>query len=401
MNNDKIYNLGRVAILIVFLWNIALSASTVGNEDSDKGGSWVTGLFDAAETFSETADAVGTAAGAPAAVGEAVEKVDEVKEAVKDVGAIKGLQGTLTQIAVPYTHSKASVLTMVRNGLKKTNEIIGKVAKRVDMWRTTKPTIEKYYKAAGRLADDTKDLYKDFKWSKFFDYHRPWDKKREKMFDADVDFTHWRGAYVNYCNDLADYMTQLYKYANQKEDTSRKMALNTRRGHFIPNTWTEENLPKLVDKEGNLKNSLIPGYEEAMVPVNALELAALVMYTLDELQAEYKSIEDGDSVTREDRMIRKMMYVLNTGETPPDTKNLSEYIAKNRLKINDQMVRANQLRVQAQTYYANLFMQERHVVERAAQTVESSYGVLAMGREAYEKYVNTVRPDIKEASIKE
>jgi len=374
--------------------------SGIGSEDMDKGGSYWTGLMDGVETFSKTADGINAAENAVGVVGDVKEQIAEVKE----VGIIEGLQGTLTSIAVPYTNSKASVILMVENALKKTNDIIGRVANRVDMWRTTKPTIEKYYKAAGRLADDTKKLYNEFTWSKFFDYHRPWDRKREKLFDMDANSTNWRGAYVQYCRDARDYMTELYNNANpeagEDEKAKRLKRLAARRGHIIPNDWTDKTLPKLIDDNGDLRGSLIPDFENVMVPYNALELSALILYTLDELQSEYKSFVAGDfgDVSREDEMIQRMMKDLNEGETPVDTRNLSQYIAGRRVKIQDQANRANQLRVQAQTYYANLFLRERDMVERAARTVEAELGIIAMGRDNYEYYDTYIRPEIMDSA---
>jgi len=393
----------HICLLICLLRVSIVLASNVGHTDTDKGGSFVAGLVDAAETFSQVSDAVGGVASVPGAASEVRDAVTEVKE----VGLVKGLQGMATQIALPYTNSKASVLMMVNNALKKTNEVVSKVAKRVDMWRTTKPTIEKYYNAAGRLADDTKKLYKEFTWKKFFDPKRPWDKQREQLFDADVDATHWRGAYVRYCNDVRDYMTYLYNNANSKDESAeerRRASLMTRRGHIVPNVLTHENMPMLVNRDGSMNDDLIPGFQDAMVPHNALELSALILFTLDELQAEYKSAaKDSEfgNVSVEDDIIQRMMKDLNASETPVDTRNLSKYISERRLRVHDQAIRASQLRVQAQTYFANLFLREKEYVDKAAAAVETEYGILAMGRDNYEYYDQVIRSDsVKVYTIK-
>ena len=325
--------------------------------------------------------------------------------------------------AVSYTNSKASVTITISNGLKQVNKAVDKAAKRVDMWLNTKPKLDAYRLALKRLADDTKELYNDFTWERFFDPKRKWDKRRERLFDADIDGSHWRGAWVEEYEGFESYWVTRYKNFEDRawEDKRKRDAEKKKKmlKKVIVPSVNENELKHMVtraaarDSDGvvltgsdglswKIDESKIPNFKNWRVPFATLNYCAEAMGKLAELEMSFmsdtifrnkKGEEQGMSVQG-----AKMSFIAekmeNTRQTLYDTEYLSFVIAQERARVQADILQAQQTQALLQTYWANLNVRTEDAVTQQFADTEASFMLVSGGIDAYKyffAYVATER----------
>jgi hypothetical protein len=117
---------------------------------------------------------------------------DAAKETIKDIGDDFKKIGTDIsgsykeafengEIAVPYKNSKGSFFVFMRTTQKVLLDILNTASDRIDMWRTTLPTLQAWGKSTRRLIDNTKEVYTSFKWKDLWDIDRKWSRKMENV----------------------------------------------------------------------------------------------------------------------------------------------------------------------------------------------------------------------------
>jgi len=334
------------------------------------------GLFEQAGTVAKAGEVAGDIEGVKGTVGEIAENPLEA-----------GKTG-LKQILLEYTHSKKSLIASFSSGLEYIDKAVDKAAKRVDMWRMTKPTLIGYYKSARRLVDDTKQLMHDFKWKRLIDPERKWDKRREKLFDANKDGSKWRGRYVNLYTSFSGYLMSFVGDTTKAKGDRDKIKKNMR-ATFVPNIDADE-IMHVVNAAGEFDSSKIPNLTRSLLPLRTLEYSADAMFALKMLEADYYGRDTTATDTMETlskNLIEKIENHLgNTNQTLVDGMELSGYIALQRSIVKKQTVRIAQLRSQLDIMTSNLYLANEVARQESAMSYEQSLQILIGGKEIFEEY---------------
>jgi len=317
---------------------------------------------------------------------ESIEALIEDPEAAL-IDAIPG-------VVLPYTNSKKSIIASIEAALKKVDDALGKAAKRVDLWRTTKPTLVAYYKSARRLVDDTRDLMQEFTWAKLVDPKRSWDKKREKLFDADKNGANWRGKYVSLYTSFSGY---LMGFVDVKDTAASKKEIEKIRSNikatFVPKVDGDEIL-YVMDKDGGFDTAKIPNWQSRLLPLRTLNYSSDAIYALMMLEMDYYGKDTsgrGDTLTLSRNCLDKVEKALsNTGQTLVDGMELSGFLALQRSIVKQQTVRIGQLHTQLDVMKSNLYNKDQVERQEAAMTYEQSLQVLIAGKEKYLEYMEAL-----------
>ena len=335
--------------------------------------------------------------------------------------------------AISYTNSKVSATMAINNALKKANKAVEKAAKRVDMWMNTKPQLDAYKLALEQLANDTKELYNDFTWEKFFDPKRKWDKRREALFDADIDGSHWRGAWVDQYKGFESFWVSRYKefesdaWADKrKRDAEKKRKMlkkivvpsvdETKLKNIVTRATAKDSSGVVLEGSDGLSwaidESKIPNFKKWRVPFATLNYCAEAMGKLAELEMSFMSdtvfkSRDGKEDTMSIQGAR-MSYIAekmeNTRQTLYDTEYLSFVIAQERTRVQADILQAQQTQALLQTYWANLNVRTEDAVTEQFADTEASFMLMSGGIDAYKyffAYVTTERAWRAEQALKE
>jgi len=319
-------------------------------------------------------------------MGRVYDDINAGKSAVKSVermrdGPRMSVGSGVRNAVVQYRTSKASLIAGVQKTVTWTNNILRKVSKRVDMWRTTLPTLKNYGKTVERLWSDSKVIYNDFTWRRYFDIERKWDRRRESLFRD----------YTSLYYSSTGYMKYLYWDANRdrgRRDRERRYVSQKLHRTIVP-SHAERRLDRIINERTNMIDSAVLAVDEyRMIPYNTLDLAASTLYSLAVLESEYLGPSQNDTNktvqdAAEDRIRRELS---NLQQTYVDTRELSAYIAQERAKVRVQMVRATQLQSNIEINYANLVTHEKEIGDAQGVVYEQSLQVLFAGKELYEEY---------------
>ncbi len=96
-----------------------------------------------------------------------IKSKDKVKN-VKDIG-----KNTVTK----YQHYKGTLFNFIKKSQKKVQGYINKVRVRVNMWRTTLPTLEHFVKTSRNFMGDSYAFVKTFEISDMWDIKREWSRE--------------------------------------------------------------------------------------------------------------------------------------------------------------------------------------------------------------------------------
>lgn len=289
---------------------------------------------------------------------------------------------------VKYRTSKASFISMCTKALTWTNNILTKASKRVDMWRTTYPTLVRYKDAALRLVDDTKELFTDFTWKRFFDPKRKWDKKRESLVN------NYSGLYYSF----SGYMKHLYYEANSdKINGERRKASADIFRIMVPN-YNEAWLHRIMNQRTRqIDSASAAAHEYRKLPLNTLELCASTMYALTVLESQYLHPDkEKPDITASEATLNNIQKELEKlDQTYVDSRELSAYIAQERAQVRLQTVKAAQYQSNIEINYANLLSHDKEIKEAQAVAYEHTLQVLMVGADAYEEYYDNYLNSIR------
>jgi len=280
---------------------------------------------------------------------------------------------------VKYRTSKASFIAMCTKALTWTNNILSKAAKRVDMWRTTYPTLVRYKDAALRLADDTKQLYSDFTWSKFFDPKRRWDKRRESLVNN----------YTNLYYSFSGYMKHLYYEANSSRINGNRRKASADIFRIVVPNYNEARLNRIMNQRTRqIDSASAAAHEYRKLPLNTLELCASTMYALTVLESQYLHPDKKNpEITVSEATLNNIRRELEKrNQTYVDSRELSAYIAQQRAQVRLQTVKAAQYQSNIEINYANLLSHDKEIREAQAVAYEHTLRVLMVGADVYEEY---------------
>jgi hypothetical protein len=114
-----------------------------------------------------------------------VKNKDEIQKTMKEMKDAKNadLQKYREELKVKYKNSKGGMgfFNFVKATQGFLDDILKTAADRIDMWRTTLPTLQAWGQSMKLFAQQTATVYKSFKWKDLIDIDRRWSRQFEKI----------------------------------------------------------------------------------------------------------------------------------------------------------------------------------------------------------------------------
>jgi hypothetical protein len=350
-------------LMFIILVNSALSAQEQASstiDDGDKGSTKYGNLVDKLETAEKAYDAVNAiSTGTDAA--KRLKSFDPQKVDISKLS--KKIKEEALAWATKYTSAKGGFNTFTKNILQKVDKVATKVSDRVDLWRTTWPTMKRYARSITHLADNSKQLFSDFKVSDLWDINRKWDRR----LDANIH------AYRNTFRHIRMFM-------NSFTSDERKEFYYS---NIVP---TENNDRFSADPLCVIaKNRMIDLHPYRDVPYRTLEFCSSTMFSLSEIDSMISSPDISTStISKEDAVLKQIEDELtNPDQTYADSRELSSLIEEQRAKIGLEMIQITQLQSAVELRYANLVKRDKEATDQQEDFYKKSLKILCAGKSRY------------------
>jgi hypothetical protein len=350
-----------LALLFLTYTTFSEPVSSEQIDDGDKGSAPHGNLINNVKTASKVYDAVNATANTVDAA-KKVKSFDPSKFDAK--GMSKDTFKKAKDWASAYTHAKGSLNQITRGILDKISKIINQASKRVELWRTTYPSIKRYANNVKLLADDTKNLAQSFRMSDLIDIDRKWSRHLEY--------------------NLAEFRSEYYYINNYLKKFRPKEESEFYHNSIVPIVNSSE---FEYDETAKAAYALMPkpnAYRS--VPRTTLEYCASSMFTLSALENQCKKPDTRDqTITAEMATFNNIdLELSNSSQSYADTRQLATYIEQERAKVRMQSLQATQIQSGAELRYANLLKRDEESRTESKDVYTSSLRVLCAGAGNYE-----------------
>jgi hypothetical protein len=279
-------------------------------------------------------------------------------EGLKEMFSKEGAQDAFKEmIAVKYKNSKGGggFFNFIRNTQDILMSILNTAGDRIDMWRTTLPNLHAWKKSTIKMWDNTKKVYREFKWSDLWDIDRKWSRKMERTNVG------WIKQYYGFLN----YLWSLGNVDAQKR--WKHFEYYTYRWQLDSMKITDMNLDKLKtiktiidDEEFEAMDMLTDegkAYLFRRLPLEEMETAITALVNVsDVLEGDLYS--DGDTQSKEDLIYDLQQRVFDDNNTYLKTMTLLATIKRHRTDIEAQITTLRQIQSNMATNYARVQMME-------------------------------------------
>ncbi len=360
----------------MFVWIISLCSFVYAQEgdikiidDEEKSSSKYSDMYSDFETVSNAAEAVKTGVGT-AKTG--VKWGKEIKAG--EFNPIKKLKGSLKGMVFKYKSAKMGPLSLLKDISKKISKALSKVDKRINMWRTTLPTLKAYAKTSKLLVDNTVQVFKEFKIKDLWDIDRKWNRKMESSVLAN-----YRCFY-----SFGKWMSQRYYQVNKADIIKNNMKKydvliypddEVQKGVCYNETVLASNLYVLHNMHAF--NNL---------PKTSLMNAAEVLHFNERILARSYDYND-EGITFEQAMFDTISgYMAMDGKTMVDDQNLAAFIALKRAEVEIQRTELEQIQTNITVQYSRLLLRAK---EKQALTDDKHNNDLKklIGNEKLKSYI--------------
>jgi len=330
----------KILIINLFLITALLAESSeVGQptkvDDDLKVSGKVGDLIDGLETVEKANNAVKAARNAP----ENIKRAQEFAKTPK----LSDIKNGLSNMLLKYKHTKSGMLSILSDVTQKISKGLNAAERRVNMWRSTEPTLYYYGEQMKKMANNTVDVFLDFEPEAMWDIDRKWDRRMNAQLAADKNLALSFKYFTEYRSSELERNRKVFKSFLDDYTATERL------------TRTEEGLKALL----TLKSEK-PIHEFRLIPQNTLMYTSDVITSVNEInKISYEQSSDDNTLTKEQFTLSKIQKVLNDpNQTYEDTKNLSVLIADQRLKVKTQKANISQLLSLLEARYARLLLRK-------------------------------------------
>ncbi len=328
-----------IALLLAFSFSEEelTSGSTV--DDNLKASGRVGDLMTTVEQMQKAKKAYNDAMKAKAAA-EAGKKLLEEKK-------LPDVKGALTGMVNQYKSSKSGFVSRLQDIISKTSNALSAATKRVNMWRTTEPTLLSYGDKMKRMANNTVEVFSDFRPGDLVDIDREWSRKVGETVNADKSLVMSFKSYLDHRHRSLSIQREVIQDLFIGSDIQKELSS------------TEEGLEALLE--------MPTPHSFRQLPTTTLAFASDAIHRIREINSgSYGPSKHDGSMTTEGYDFDQIESVINNNEqTMEDTKNLSALIAEKRTQVQIQNTNINQITTMLEAKYARLLLRPHE--KRTAQ----------------------------------
>jgi hypothetical protein len=344
-------------ILVVLFFAFLLHA-----EENSANGAQET-ISDDDKTSSKISDMITTVEQASKAVGyvqgakEAVDLLKNLKNVNLKELAMQKLKGAVIQ----YKNSKQSFIQFISGITDEVTKVLDKASSRVNMWRTTEPTLQAFGDGLKQMADNTIKVFQEFEPKDLLDIDRKWERKLEDQLMADKRF-------VLGCIYFLDYSSSI-------------KARESFNALFLDEGLKNHLMSSPIGIRATVYQMTVPVHTYRKIPSLALNHSSESIEAVGRIvsQSHEKSQLD-PSLSNEQQDFSKIQKTLvEPDQTYEDARELSAFIALKRQTIATQNTQLQQIYSLLQADLARLYLNDREITAMQSEQVNSSLKILSGG----------------------
>ena len=325
-------------------------------DDGDKTSSQFSDMYDDIETVE---NAVNAAKGTVQAVKTTKSYIKERKKG--KFNPIEKAKGKFKEMVFKYKSTKAGFLKLLYDFSRGVSKVLQKVDKRINMWRTTLPTLKSYAKTSKLLVNNTVEVFREFRVKDLWDIDRAWSRKMEAYL-----YKTYRCFF-----SFGRYMTKRYYLVNEEDI---KANCNKKYDFFM---YGEDDLQQGICYNEVVLSSnmyvLFNMHKFNNLPKTTLMNAAQALHCTEGILRKSYDL-NFMGVPFQQAMYDSIALALECDKkTYVDEQQLGAYIAQKRAEIEIQRTELEQILTSMTIQYSRLLLREK---ERGALASDSYDGEL-------------------------
>lgn len=363
----------KKAVFILFLLIVfTAKGDKTGNQqqnvidDEDKTSSRISDMITGVEQAKKV---VGVTQGTK----EAVDMAKNLKNINLKEKAIDKLKGSLIQ----YKNSRQSFIQFISGVTDKVTDVLDRASKRVNMWRTTEPTLIAFGEEMKQMADNTIKVFSEFRPKDLVDIDRKWSRKMEDQLISDKRFTLGCIYFLNYSSSI-----------------KARQSFNSL---FLDDGLKDQMMSSPIGIRASVYQMTKPVHSYRRVPSAALHRASESIEASGRIVSQAHESSDIDpSISIEQQDFNKIQQTLeDSSQTYEDARDLSSFIALKKQIVTTQCTQLQQILSMLQADIARMYLNDQEIVAMQSEQVANSLKILSGGaplqtideamKEAYQK----------------
>ncbi len=329
-------------LMIIILPLLAEDTGALTIDDEDKVSSKYSDMYDDFETVE---NAVSAAKGTVGTVKTGKKYVKELK--ADKFNPIEKTKGALKGLVVKYKSAKMGPLALLKQVSDKISTVLKRVDNRINMWRTTLPTLKAYAKSSKLIANNTVKVFKEFRIKDIWDIERTWSRKLESSI-----LSNYRCFY-----SFGTWMSHKYYHANRED-----ILKNSMRKYDVL-MYSDEALQQgICYNEAALTSNLLVlhtmntfNYLPKTTLMNAAEALCLTEKILSRSH-DYTTKGVSHQQAINDSIAN---YLQMDKKTFVDDQNISAFIAHKRAEVEIQSTELEQILTNLSVQYSRLLLRQK------------------------------------------
>ncbi len=353
-----------IPVAIMFLCTIVLpQTGPTGDQqtvdDGDKTSSKVSDMITSVEQAEKALDAFNKA---QAIASGAKQTVDAAKN-LKNVNLKEKALNSVTSTVVVYKNSKQSFMKIMDSVTAKVSNILDKASDRINMWRTTEPTLIAFGKGLKKMANNTVQVFKEFKPEDLIDIDRKWERKLEQQLSDSRD----------YVVGMVYYMTRDLSQDNRKTFISL----------FLDDGMRQEMTKTDLGIKATAAQLTVPIHRYRQIPSAAMQRAGEAIEACGTIVGQSHGNSSIDpSMSNEQADFKKIEETLSDGkQTYEDARELASLIAQKRQAIATQTTQLQQLMATMQADLARMYLNDVEVVAMQSESMGNTLKAISNGQQ--------------------
>jgi hypothetical protein len=319
-------------------------------DDGDKTSSKINDLITDVETAQKAIDAASTAK----------EAVDMAKN-LKKLNLKEKAKDAIVNKLIVYKYSKQSFIKFVSDITGKVSDVLDRASGRINMWRTTEPTLLAFGDGLKNMADNTVKVFQEFEAKDLIDIDRKWDRKMEDQLSANKRYVMGTIAFLSY----------------EMSKKSREAFVNM----FLEDGMRQELTKTPLAIRATAVQLQKPVHAYRQIPTAVLQRASESIAACGEINAQAHSPSSIDpTMSQEQQDFVKIQTALqDRSQTYEDAREMFAFIALKRQTITTQTAQLEQMYSFLQADLARMVLHDQETVALQSEQVSNSLKTISKG----------------------
>ena len=275
---------------------------------------------------------------------------------IKD-DAANALKNTVVQ----YKNSKQSFIQLMDSVTSKITRVLDQASQRVNMWRTTEPTLIAFGDGMKQMADNTVKVFSEFEPKDLLDIDRKWDRKMEGQLANDQKF-----------------VVGMIYFLNTTAALKSRDAFNS---IFLDDGLQNQMTSTTLGVQASVIQMTVPIHTYRQIPSAAMHRASEAIEVCGTICAQSHDVSGSDpSMSNEQADFNKIQQTLvDPKQTYEDAQELSAMIALKRQTVSTQTTQLQQTLSMLQADIARMYLNDQEKISMQTEQVTNSLKVLSGG----------------------